>query len=75
MRHWSRNLAGGIGREILDEVTEIENREIELSQLKKKIEKLERDIQIREHELLENIRKEWSTIEISNAREFSNNNL
>lgn len=69
MKHWSRNLAGGIGREILNEVTEIEKREGELVLLKKKIENLERDIQIRESDLLESISKEWTKTEIRNARE------
>lgn len=67
--HWCRKLNGGIGREIESKALNIEKLERDKKEVIKKLESLNRDIQIQEHELLESISQEWSREEIKLARE------
>jgi len=67
-RHWSRRLKGGIGREIETKALNIENLEREKKGLIVKLESINREIQIQEHEILESINEEWSKEEINSAR-------
>lgn len=68
--HWCRKLNGGIGREIESKALNIEKLERDKIGLIRKLQSLNRDIQIQEHELLESIRQEWSKEEIKLAREI-----
>lgn len=66
--HWSRKLEGGIGREIKEAALDIERLQAEKKLLNEKIEKIERNISIKEFELLQSIEQEWSKEEIRKAR-------
>lgn len=68
--HWCRKLNGGIGIEIESKALSIEKLERDKIELIRKLESLNRDIQIQEHELLEAINEEWSKEEIKLARKI-----
>lgn len=67
--HWSRKLDGGIGRLIESAVLDIEKLQEERELLKKKLEQIDRNLNIQEFELLQSIQQEWSREDISRARE------
>lgn len=66
--HWSRRLKGGIGREIETKALNIEKLEREKNELIAKLESVNREIQIREYDILESISEEWNKEEINSAR-------
>ncbi|MBZ4037809.1 hypothetical protein K6T82_23835 [Flavobacterium sp. 17A] len=66
--HWCRKLKGGIGREIENMALNAEKLQREKKELLRKLDSLEREIKIQEHDLLESINQEWSREEINTAR-------
>lgn len=72
MKHWSRNLPGGIGKIILDQAEAIEQLNKKIEFLNEQVISCQRDLDIREFEILECVKSEWRPIEIKNARDFEN---
>lgn len=68
--HWCRRLKGGIGAEIERKAESLENLERQKRDALKKLESLNREILIQEHDLLESIKEEWSGEEINSARQI-----